>query len=142
MPARGNRLFVHTGGQEFGKSTFLDVLVQAVCSCSGDTGKHFQQPVQLDRHGLTVARTCSQNRASTLRGDAVELCSTGAPGATALRSRYSRHIRVVDLPAPGPVTKTVEMNRYDQRVFIAPPCLDIYHEIGERRQLYGASGRC
>jgi predicted ATPase len=142
MPARGIRLFVNTGSQEFGKSTFLDALVQAVCSCSGDTGKHFPAAGPSRSSWVTVARPCSLYRASTLLGDAVELCSTGAPGATALRSRYSRHIRVVDLPAPGPVTKAVEMYRYDLRVFIAPPCLDIYHEIGERRQLYGASGRC
>lgn len=140
MSERATHLFILTGGPGSGKTTLLQALAQAGHFCSGEAGRSIiKQQMQIDGRGLpwgdptlyAELQLCWEIRSYHLALEHMGpvYFDRGIPDIVG-------YLRVAGLPVPNHVAKAVEMYRYNQRVFIAPPWPEIYRQDLERRQSF------
>ena len=136
--AHASRFFVITGGPGSGKTTLIHALQDAGQVCLPEAGRAvIQEEVAAGGSALPWAdRTAfaarmiekdlaSYRRASSIGGPV--FFDRGIPDVAG-------YLRLSGLPVPPAVDRAARMNRYNRRVFIAPPWREIFHQDTERKQ--------
>lgn len=138
MPADHTRFVVLTGGPGSGKTTLIEALARAGHACSAEAGRGVIQD-QVAIGGTALPWSDPEAFAEQMLG--WEMRSYRLAKAELDTVFFDRglpdiegYLRLLGLPLPPHVRRAAERFRYNPRVFIAPPWLEIFRQDAERRQ--------
>jgi predicted ATPase len=138
VATHAHHLFVVTGGPGSGKTTLIDALEKAGFARSVEAGRAIIQDQRAIDGAALPWRDPALFAELMLSWEIRSFrMADGLPGPVFFDRGVpdvTGYLRLMHLPVPSHVQRAAALMRYNRRVFIAPPWLEIFRRDAERKQ--------